>query len=64
MPATTYHQATRDDLDIAVKWAAVEGWNPGLGDADAFWTTDPNGFVCAERADEVIATGSVVSYGG
>jgi GNAT superfamily N-acetyltransferase len=64
MPATTYRQATRDDLDIAVEWAAAEGWNPGLADADVFWTTDPNGFVCAERAGEVIATGSVVSYGG
>lgn len=62
--ATTYRQATRTDLDISVEWAAAEGWNPGLSDADVFWETDPSGYVCAERNGEVIATGSVVSYQG
>ena len=27
----------RADLDLAVEWAAQEGWNPGLRDADAFF---------------------------
>lgn len=59
-----YRQATREELDLAVRWAAEEGWNPGLGDADVFWRTDPEGFVCAERDGEVIATGSIVNYAG
>jgi GNAT superfamily N-acetyltransferase len=60
----TYRQITRSELDIAVAWAAAEGWNPGLHDADIFWATDPDGFVGAERDGELIATGSIVSYGG
>ncbi|MGI9244603.1 MAG: GNAT family N-acetyltransferase [Verrucomicrobiales bacterium] len=59
----TYRQATRDEFNLAIQWAADEGWNPGCGDADIFWETDPSGFVCAEREGEVIATGSIVSYG-
>ena len=59
----TYHQATREEFEIAVDWAAGEGWNPGLHDAEVFWKTDPEGFVCAKRDDEVIATGSIVNYG-
>ena len=58
-----YRPATREELDLAVEWAAAEGWNPGLDDADIFWATDPEGFVCVERDGEVIATGSVVRYG-
>jgi hypothetical protein len=60
----THRQATRAELNTAVEWAAAEGWNPGLGDADVFRETDPNGFVCAERDGEVIGTGSIVSYSG
>lgn len=60
----SYRQATRAELNTAVEWAATEGWNPGLGDAEVFWSTDPTGFVCAERDGEVIATGSIVSYSG
>lgn len=58
-----FRTASRSELDLAVEWAAREGWNPGLDDADVFWNTDPEGFVCAEREGEVVATGSVVSYG-
>lgn len=60
----TYRNATRDELELAVQWAAAEGWNPGLSDAETFWETDPGGFVCAEENGEVIATGSIVSYDG
>ena len=59
-----YRQITRAELDIAVAWAAAEGWNPGLHDAETFWTTDPTGFVGAECDGQLIATGSIVSYGG
>lgn len=64
MIETSYRQATRAELDIAVEWAAREGWNPGRLDAEAFWATDADGFVCAEHDGDVIATGSVVSYAG
>ncbi len=36
---------SRDQLDIAVEWAAREGWNPGLHDAECFHATDPDGFL-------------------
>lgn len=62
MTVTTYRRAGRAELDLAIEWAAEEGWNPGLDDAEAFWATDPDGFVCAERGGQVVATGSVVSY--
>ena len=26
----------RHDLDLAIDWAAAEGWNPGLKDAGCF----------------------------
>ena len=32
---------SRDEIDLAVDWAAAEGWNPGLQDADCFYTADP-----------------------
>ena len=53
---------TRDELDILVEWAAREGWNPGLNDAEVFWATDPEGFVTAEIDGELIGGGSIVAY--
>jgi len=57
-------QATRKELDTVVEWAAKEGWNPGLHDADVFWKTDPKGFVALIKDGEMIGSGSIVSYGG
>jgi len=31
---------TRDELAIPLSWAADEGWNPGLSDAESFITID------------------------
>lgn len=56
-------QMTRDELDMLVEWAAREGWNPGLDDAEVFWATDPEGFVAAEIDGELIGGGSIVAYG-
>ena len=56
-------QMTRDELDTLVEWAALEGWNPGLDDADIFWATDPEGFVAAEIDGKLIGGGSIVAYG-
>ena len=50
------------DLDCAIDWAAAEGWNPGLGDRDSFYTTDPQGFLMGMLAGEPIASISVVKY--
>jgi ribosomal protein S18 acetylase RimI-like enzyme len=55
---------TRAELDLLVEWAAREGWNPGLDDAEVFWATDPEAFVAAELAGQLIGGGSIVSYGG
>lgn len=54
----------RGELDTLVDWAAIEGWNPGLADADIFWATDPEGFIAAEIDGEMVGGGSIVSYGG
>jgi len=53
----------RKEIDIAVEWAAKEGWNPGLHDADCYYSADPNGFLIGLLGDEPIATISVVKYG-
>src|SRR5262245_66273521 len=54
---------TRDELNTLVEWAADEGWNPGLDDAEVFWATDPEGFIAAELDGELIGGGSIVVYG-
>jgi ribosomal protein S18 acetylase RimI-like enzyme len=53
----------RHEIDMAIDWAAAEGWNPGLYDADCFYAADPNGFLIGLLGDEPIATISVVKYG-
>lgn len=53
---------TRNDLDTAVEWAAREGWNPGLYDADCFFKIDKNGFFMGFLNNEPIACISAVSY--
>lgn len=54
---------TRQEINLAIDWAATEGWNPGLYDADCFYATDPNGFLIGLLDDEPIATISVIKYG-
>jgi hypothetical protein len=54
---------TRAEVQTAVDWAAGEGWNPGLRDADAFFAADPEGFLGVERDGELIGTISAVRYG-
>jgi len=51
------------DLDVAIDWAAQEGWNPGLHDAAAFRAADPDGFLMARLAGEPVASISAVRYG-
>ncbi|WP_246317690.1 GNAT family N-acetyltransferase [Desulfoluna butyratoxydans] len=54
---------TRRDMDMAVAWAAMEGWNPGIHDAESFFAADSNGFFIGEVDREPVATLSAVSYG-
>ncbi|MGF1701252.1 GNAT family N-acetyltransferase [Photobacterium makurazakiensis] len=53
---------SKDDLMLAINWAAKEGWNPGLYDIESFYAADPNGFLMGYLGDEPIASISVVKY--
>jgi len=55
---------TRSEVDELVSWAAREGWNPGLHDADVFWATDPDAFIAAELDGVMIGGGAITSYNG
>lgn len=50
------------DLELAIDWAAREGWNPGLGDAAVFHATDPEGFFVGRLDGRPIAFVSAVRY--
>ena len=63
MSSLTIRSMTPAELDLAVEWAAAEGWNPGLEDAAAFRAADPDGFRMAFLDDEPAACISVVRYG-
>lgn len=54
---------TRTEFTTAVDLAAAEGWNPGLHDADAFYPTDPEGFLGGFLDGEPVAYVSAVRYG-
>ena len=54
--------ASREEVDLAVQWAADEGWNPGIHDADCFFAADQNGFLIGLLDDQPIATISAVRY--
>lgn len=48
--------------EIAVEWAAKEGWNPGLNDAECFYAADPKGFLVAELDGRPVAAISAIAY--
>lgn len=54
----------RTEVDELVEWAAKEGWNPGLHDADIFWQIDPEAFIAAELEGELVGGGAITSYAG
>jgi ribosomal protein S18 acetylase RimI-like enzyme len=51
-----------EEIAIAVEWAAAEGWNPGLADANCFAIPDAKGFFVGEIDGEPVATVSSVNY--
>ncbi|WP_207481982.1 GNAT family N-acetyltransferase [Arenibaculum pallidiluteum] len=53
---------SRAELELAVDWAAAEGWNPGLHDAGPFHAADPEGFLVGVLDGSPVATISVVRY--
>lgn len=65
MPTDSYtiRTMTRGDVDIAVEWAANEGWNPGRHDARCYYAADPDGFLIGLLDGEPVAVISVVKYG-
>jgi len=44
---TEIRVATAAEVDLLVSWAKLEGWNPGLDDADMFYAADETGFLVA-----------------
>ncbi len=51
-----------DEVQLALDWAAAEGWNPGLNDAECFFAADPDGFFVGRLDGEPIACGFAVIY--
>jgi hypothetical protein len=55
--------ASATDVALMVQWAAAEGWNPGITDAQAFVVADPRGFLIGRLDGEPVTCISVVRYG-
>ena len=62
-PDYTIRTMTRSEMDCCIEWAAREGWNPGLHDAEAFYQADAEGFLVGLLDGEPIASISAVRYG-
>jgi hypothetical protein len=62
MNSFTIRTMRRDEISLAIDWAAAEGWNPGVVDADCFASVDPDGFLIAELDGAPAATISCVNY--
>lgn len=59
----TIRTLLESEVETLVDWAAVEGWNPGFGDAAVFRAADPEGFIGAFVDGEMVAGISAVAYG-
>lgn len=56
-------QMQLSDLEMALDWAAAEGWNPGLHDAACFHAADPGGFLLGLAGGEPVASIFAIKYG-
>ena len=63
-PELKIRSMTRPEVTELVAWAAREGWNPGLHDAEVFWATDPEAFIAAELDGDLIGGGAITAYDG
>ena len=52
-----------DEVRTVMDWAADEGWNPGVHDAQLFFSADPQGFLGAFIDDQLVGSISAVCYG-
>ncbi|HYN62302.1 MAG TPA: GNAT family N-acetyltransferase [Rubrivivax sp.] len=59
----TIRPMTRAEIDLGIDWAAAEGWNPGLHDAESFYAADPGGFLVGLLDNEPVGMISAVKYG-
>src|SRR5262245_35195911 len=50
------------EVEAAIDWAAREGWNPGLDDAECFHAIDENGFLIGVLDGQPIARVSMPIY--
>lgn len=55
-------RTTRSEMARAIDWAAAEGWNPGLNDAECFYQADPRGFFLGELDGQMIGSSFAVAY--
>ncbi|MEA5573411.1 GNAT family N-acetyltransferase [Calothrix sp. UHCC 0171] len=55
-------QMQLSDLQLALSWAALEGWNPGINDVESFYAADSSGFFVGELDGEPIGCISIVCY--
>lgn len=62
MTAASFRTATLPELSRILDWAADEGWNPGIEDAEAFFAADPGGFFVADDDGTPVAAISVVNH--
>ena len=60
--STQIRLMTESEVQLLVNWAADEGWNPGLRDAQAFWQLDPQGFLGIETDGELAGGGAVIRH--
>ena len=51
-----------EEISFALDWAADEGWNPGVYDAESFYNADPKGFFIGELYGRPIGCISAVRY--
>ncbi len=58
----TVRRMTRQEVGWAVDWAAAEGWNPGLDDAECFYRCFPEGFFLCESGGRALGCISAVAY--
>lgn len=54
---------SQSEVEMAIEWAAQEGWNPGISDAASFRVADPRGFLIAKMGNHAVAVMSAVQYG-
>jgi len=57
-----FHELTRSEQETLLEWAAAEGWNPGIRDAEAFWNLDPHGFLGFEVDGELAGGGAIIRH--